>query len=321
MIKPSDKIINDVLNNVATKEQAEQVALWFATAEGQVFLKNSMDSLYYKEGTDKDVEFMEKEIILPARKKQRSMRLYRTAAVLIPFIVLTISLGYLSSRVPIFDSSAFQTITTAKGETSQIILQDGTQVFLKPDTSISFPEKMGIFKREVQLKGEAYFEVSSDPYRPFLVELEAATIEVLGTSFNVSSYPEGDRIDVVLNEGNIAFSADSKKENLIAGQALKFNKKTGDLSLFKAGEINYTIGKDTVMIFRDEALEDILIALNRWHNVPFVVQDSLVNQLRYTTIFKNNSLDEILSELEMVSLVKFLKTKDTIFVQKRQALD
>lgn len=321
MIKPSDKIINDVLNNVGTKKQAEQVALWFATAEGQVFLKKSMDSLYYKEEADKDVKFIEREIILPVRNKQRRKRLYRAAAVLFPFIVLTISLWYISNRAPIFDSSELLTITTDKGETSQIILQDGTQVFLKPDTSISFPEHMGLFKREVQLKGEAYFEVFSDADRPFLVELEAATIEVLGTSFNVSSYPDANRIDVVLNEGSIAFSSDSKKENLVAGQGLKFYKKTGDLSLFKARGNDYTLGKDSVMIFRDEPLEDILITLNRWYNVSFVVQDSLVNKLRYTTVFKNNSLDEILSELETVSLVKFSKAKDTIFVQKQEALD
>lgn len=321
MTKPSDKIIDDVLNNTATKEQAQQVALWFATAEGQAYLKNSMDSLYYKKDQHDDIEFIEKEIILPARKKQRRIRLYRAAAVILPFLVLSISMWYLSNRAPIFDSSELQTITTAKGETSQIILQDGTQVFLKPDTRISFPEKMGLFQRNVNLKGEAYFVVSSDPNRPFLVQLGDASIEVLGTSFNVSSYPDGDQINVVLDHGSIAFSTDANKEKLIAGQGLKFNKQSGDVSLFKAEEINYHLGKDTVLIFKDEALEDILVTLNRWYDVSFIVQDPLVNKLRYTTTFKNNSLEEILNELEAVSPVAFSKTKDTIFVKKVKALD
>ena len=186
--------MNKVLAGEAGKEKAREWGRWLATNEGQAYLAAQMDADFFEERENMDdgvCEESRKRVFCNLQKKISRRRFagltLKVVAVVVPVAAVIAILLYLNTQVSLFEHPFYQDIHVAKGERMQIAFQDGTRVYLYPGSRLCYPDKFGLTERRVTLDGEAYFEVSKNSHRPFIVDLDKASIRVTGTSFHLQA--------------------------------------------------------------------------------------------------------------------------------------
>ena len=125
----------------------------------------------------------------------------------------------------------YDTLVIPRGSEYSIVLADGTKVFLNASSEIYYPVVFPGDKREVGLKGEAYFEVAKDEHRPFFVQTGDVRIRVLGTSFNVTSYPEHEKIETTLEQGRIQITNGKEQVDVVPGKQVVYDKKNSQFKM------------------------------------------------------------------------------------------
>lgn len=318
-------VINSVLENTSSKQEATDVVDWFANSiEGQNYLSESMDRDFYlmeESANQSDLisPFQSAKILANINKatqrKKISNLLFKAAAILIPFVFIVSMSIYLSSQVDLFGNSNYSEIYVPKGETMRILFQDGSEAYLNSDSKISYPEKFGFKNRKVTLEGEAYFNVSSNKKRPFIVETDKTTITVLGTSFNVNAYGNDDLVEVVLDEGEVVLGVDKRNYAILPGQKAIYNKIDGLISIANLEKsLEESMWKNNVLHFSNTPLLDVIKTLNRRYNIRFVIENPEALEYTYTLTSKQTTIEDILLELEKITPVKFVLTDNIVHV-------
>ncbi len=201
----------------------------------------------------------------------------------------------------------------------QLLLEDGTRVWINSETNIEYPVSFSEKIRRVRLSGEAYFEVAHNPDRPFIVELENAKIEVLGTSFNVRAYKEDISLTTTLAEGKVAFSSGAGDENFVMnpGEQFELDKTSGAVTKRSVDVSLYTAWKDGRFAFRDQRLEDIFKTLARWYDVEVVYQTEGIKDKRFTGDLKRyDDFNKILEIMGSSDLIKFEFRDNKIIIKE-----
>mgnify|MGYP003945609681 CR=1 FL=1 len=195
----------------------------------------------------------------------------------------------------------YHTLTVPKSGTYRVVLADGTRVWLNSQTEIQFPVQFNHTQRRVKLTGEAYFEVVHDPSRPFLVEVNEKTIEVLGTHFNVNSYDA--QMKTTLFEGSVKISNLLKHKILIAGQEAQV---VGKEILVKKGDLKKALAwRNNEFYFKNESIREVLGEISRWYNFE-VKDDQLIDNKRFSgSISRDLKLSELLKILHSLSGYQF----------------
>jgi transmembrane sensor len=215
------------------------------------------------------------------------------------------------------DEMVYNTLKIPYGHTFKVILSDGTMVHLNAGSTLKYPQQFGTnTNRKVYLTGEAFFEVTKDKLHPFIVESNQVRIEVLGTKFNLSAYPDEKQIQTVLVEGSVRFSENANQKNstiLSPNHAAtwndssnKFVTETVDVDLFTA----WVQGE---LIFKDASFGSICKRMERAFDVTIVNSNSnLVTQKFTGTIkIKESKVEDILDLLKLDTPFKYSK-KDGI---------
>lgn len=320
------ELISRVISGHATKKEAREVVEWFSTTpEGQACLSEMIHNdahLLDAEGLEgfgeKSLSPILSQKILAEINRQihrKTIRrlVMRVAAVLIPFVILAGFTFYTNSRVDLFGISEYSEIYIPKGEKNRILFQDGSQAFLNSDTKIRFPLKFGLTERRIQLEGEAYFKISTNSKRPFIVQMNDKKVKVTGTSFNVKAYKSDKTMNIVLDEGRISFLTPQNSYFLLPGQQAIYNNETGECtinSLEKSTEASLWV-KD-VLKFKDTPLPEVLKTLNRVFNVEFQIKNPEVYKYTYTLTTESTSLEKITKELEKIAPVRFRIQDDKV---------
>lgn len=181
------------------------------------------------------------------------------------------------------------TIVTPRGGEYKMILNDGTQVWLNADSRMEFPNKFNKKERKVRLTGEAYFSVSTDTARPFIVSLNGMDIEVLGTEFNVSAYGNDNFIQTTLLEGKVSIQNTMDDFNNISilspGQQANLYKENKSVEIKEVDVNQYISWKDGRFVFDHQSLDEIAKVLERWYDVDFVFTDSALKETRFSGEF------------------------------------
>lgn len=312
----NSKIINNVISENSTKEEALKVVEWFSSSiEGQQHLSDMIDRDAYLMDSDADTgkcftsaqsDILFREIDKNIRTNRLKKISFRAAAAFLP-LLLVLGLGYyINSRTTIFQGVNYSELYIPKGESGRIFFQDGTEVFLNSDTRIRYPERFGIRKREVYLDGEAYFNVSTNNKRPFIVNAQNTSVKVTGTSFNVEAYSESETIEVVLDEGKTVFLVGDYSYSMSPGQQIEYNKTTGVTTLYNLSKSsNVSLWKKNILYFNDTPLSEVLKVLERRYDVKFHIQSPNALNYSYTLITKNNNIDSVLFELQKITPVRF----------------
>ena len=183
-----------------------------------------------------------------------------------------------------------------KGQKLTIIFRDGSRVKLNSESYIIFPESFSAKTREVTLSGEAFFEITPDKTRPFIVKTKNVQTTVLGTTFNITSYPDEPFVKVALIEGKVLVKAkEEKKEKevrLIPEEMAKIDSRGIKVVNFDITKV--TAWKDNKIVFDRATFDEVQATLERWYNVKFICRRKPVFNGGYTGEFKNLSLDMIL---------------------------
>lgn len=213
------------------------------------------------------------------------------------------------------DASQYNTITTSRGEQTQVRLPDGSVVFLNAASSLRFPTSFAKLKeRRVELSGEGYFEVAKDKAHPFIVKSDQQQIEVLGTHFNVSAYKDEQTVKTTLLEGSVRIASGQSKVVLRPGeQALNVSEK---LSVTQVDADKAIAWKNSKFVFEDENIESIMRKLSRWYNVEVVYQDNVSDRTFTGSISRYDKISKILDKISYIEAVKFKIEGRRIIVMK-----
>ena len=161
----------------------------------------------------------------------------------------------------------FNTITTPRGGQYQLVLGDGTKVWLNAASSLRFPAGFGGATRDVEIKGEAYFEVAKDARHPFRVHVNGATVRVLGTHFNINAYDDESMMATTLLEGSVQISNGSAEEILKPGDQARLDSK-GRMNLLHDVNTQQVVAwKDGFFQFDNAGLKTVMRQLSRWYDV------------------------------------------------------
>lgn len=318
MNRPSEDIIEKVLDGLASKDDARLVAEWFATIDGQAYLSSKMDKDFasfsgksgYEElfvGENIPTEDMYHIIMQHIKKRKLRRILFRAASILIPFVLVSGLFFQLNSKVDLFGQTKMEEVYVPKGERLQFMFQDGTRAYINSDTRVRYPQQFGLSDRTIYIEGEAYFDVSPNKNRPFIVELEKGSIKVLGTSFNVEAYKEDKDIRVTLDEGKINLISWTQKQHILnPGERIIYNKESGDCTIVKEEETqSISSWKKDIITFSNTPMTEVLEKLNRWYDIEFIIEDQEVLKYSYTIILENTLLENVLLDLEKVAPVQF----------------
>lgn len=213
----------------------------------------------------------------------------------------------------------YNTLKIPRGGEYFLVLSDSTKVWLNSETTLRFPVQFAGDIRNVELTGEAYFEVSRNEKVPFIVTSGNQQIRVLGTQFNISSYPDDQNIYTTLVSGKVEVSLTSDPEakmtlspseqSVIDKNNFQIRKSTVDVS-------PYVAWKDGRFVFQDEMLEDIMKTLSKWYDVQVVFANNADKELRFTgNLERYADFSNILKKIERTNEVEFQITNNTITIQ------
>ncbi len=206
----------------------------------------------------------------------------------------------------------YNIMSTPCGGEFMLQLSDGSRVWLNAASKLKFPVSFSGKKREVELIGEAYFEVQKDSLRPFVVRSGEVSLEVLGTSFSVASY-HGEPFSAVLVEGSICVTASQKECILKPGEKILF--ENGRLSVCSVDVDLHIAWKDKCFGFENAVLEEVVQMLERWYGVDFLIMDEQVRGLRFTgKLPKYDNLDKVLEILQLTTNIRFVVQSNRIEV-------
>ncbi|WP_285055437.1 FecR family protein [Pedobacter ginsengisoli] len=209
--------------------------------------------------------------------------------------------SFLSSEVTSGGGMAL-TASTARSQTYQFTLPDGTRVWLNADSKLEFPSSFINSKtRNVKLSGEGYFEVAKDKAHPFMVNFKTLTLTVLGTHFNVNTYENEKIAKATLLEGSI------KVEKLFlkpAQQAIFDDQKRLSLQTLENAEKEIA-WKDGYFRFYDEKIQDIMKELERWYDIEVVYEGKMTNEGFTGKVSRNKNISQVLMILEKTKGVHF----------------
>ncbi|RZK24865.1 MAG: hypothetical protein EOO43_06995 [Flavobacterium sp.] len=153
------------------------------------------------------------------------------------------------------ETQKINTLTTPAGGKFSVVLSDGSKVWLNASSSIKFPAAFSKDSRKVEIRGEAYFEIEKDTKRPFYVESGSSEIKVLGTHFNVMSYPDEYRSELTLLEGAVQFTKNGHAELLKPGKQILFTESDSYTKQITANIEEVMAWKNDLFVFNNTNME------------------------------------------------------------------
>ena len=235
----------------------------------------------------------------------RILKIYQKVAAFLLLPIIGVGFAFWISQYDQPPGKFTETIAP-RGQKSQIVLSDGTKVWLNSDTKIKYPGNFSKSQRDVYLDGEAFFEVSKNPHQPFIVHTSGVDVKVLGTKFNVKAYGDEDRIETSLFEGSInlitnkSILSRSTITEVSPGQSFAYSKTNNELATnkFPADEINGW--KKNQLIFMDDTFSNLVKKVERWYDIKVVYDQKLFSDRRLTVeLYEGERLERL---MEIVSL-------------------
>jgi ferric-dicitrate binding protein FerR (iron transport regulator) len=201
-----------------------------------------------------------------------------------------------------------------------ITLPDGSTVKMNASTKIEYPEHFAADVRKVKLSGEAFFEVTRDTAHPFIIETKNASVEVLGTSFNVSAYPEAGLVEVNVKTGKVKLTQHttgntaSKSAILPAGERGWLKISDGEMGQEKILSPNYSAWISKEMVFQRTPLAEAFAVLENTYHVKIRMENPEIGRMPYTANFANLKLDYIVEVIARTHNLKVVRNdREIIF--------
>jgi ferric-dicitrate binding protein FerR (iron transport regulator) len=291
------------------------------------------------------IEPIQKKIITIHRLKKMAI-----AAAVAAIIILSARMINNNKEPAIADSKNDRQkneVVARKGARSRMVLPDGTQVWLNSDSKLQYEGSFNDTIREVMLEGEAYFDVVKDARRPFIVHTSAIDIRVLGTAFNVKSYPQEKTIETTLIHGLVEVSNKNKPQSpkiiLRPKEKLVFNKVETDLpettnnnnpvntlqekkgSAIAITALPKNIADTSLtetswiynrLIFEGDTFRELAIKMERWFNVKISFKNEKIANYRLRGVFEDEDIDQALQALQIIAPFNYKINNNEVTINK-----
>jgi len=278
------------------------------------------------------------------RPRRRGMRWLVAATAVAACLALVFFLpwsGSIRSEKKSAPLASGNSVSTKNGSKSKLQLPDGTQVWLNSGSNISYESAFGDATRQVRLTGEAFFDVAKDNARPFIIHTATVDIKVLGTAFNVRSYPEEKATETSLIRGAVEITLKANTDKKIF---LKPNEKlivSNDSSWLEKDSVRkddtrkkptvmtltqvHHLDKDSVasevlwtknkLVFDGETLGEVALKLERWYGVRVIIQGDELKNTEYTGVFNDDNLTDVLYALQLSGNFKYVVRKNEVIIR------
>ncbi|MCD7936107.1 MAG: FecR family protein [Tannerellaceae bacterium] len=232
----------------------------------------------------------------------------------------------------VIGTTVFYTFLNPAGENGQVVLAvknaqkaevtlaDGTVVYINSDSRLIYDESYNRNDRVITLEGEAYFEVSQNKDKLFVVQANGIRIEALGTSFNIKAHLNDPVVSVILIDGKVRVCDEDNQEQFMKpNDWLEYNRVSKDYQRFELPpNANHLLWRNDELVFAGDSLEEICRTLTRMYNVEFIFNNEEIKKLTFRGVIKNNSLTNVLEFLSQTSSVTYKINPDsTIIMEKR----
>lgn len=210
----------------------------------------------------------------------------------------------------------YNSIVTPRGGQYQVILPDGTSVWLNASSSLRFPTAFVGKERRVEITGEAYFEVQKNTSMPFIVAIKGgAEVEVLGTHFNIMAYDDETSIKTTLLEGAVNMKHGNTVQKLKPGQQAQLTQDK--MQLVTDADVDQAIAwKNGLFDFNDDVIPDIMRQLSRWYDIDVVYEGKIPDGHYVGSVRRKSNISEVLKMLEVAGGIHFEIQGKKITVKK-----
>jgi transmembrane sensor len=236
---------------------------------------------------------------------------YLTRAAAILFIPVLITTGYLFNKINTSNGTlSYSKIYSPVGSRTTFSLPDGSTGWINGGSSIKFENSFSGTTRSIELTGEAYFNVTKNKDKAFIVVTPNIDIKVFGTSFNVMAYSDDALTEVTLEKGKVEIF--KKRNNKIESigilrpeQACIYNHKSDSQIIIPVRAAELISWKEGMLVFKYETFKEVVRRINRWYNVNIVIKDKILDSYIYYGTFKDESLDEVLKLLKLTAPIGY----------------
>lgn len=334
------ELIEKYFKNACTEEELSSVLEWLEksarTPEGKSLLfkiweelpdeDNNikmnfdliLDKIHHKVNLDQSKKLLEEadqNLIKYKRRKHFINVLARMAAILMLPVFsfgLYMSFKYQSIRHgQISGSQAYNEVFSSVDAITKVSLPDGSIVWLNHSSTLKYPTVFQKDCRTVELTGEGYFEVAHNSKIPFIVKAENIQIKALGTEFNIMVYPDDDKIEISLINGEVVLQRAEQDEKVVPLLKMEptdlaiFQKSNNEINTRTINDDRYFSWKEGKLIFNKEPMDEVVKKLSRWFNVDIQLKDSKLGDLTYTATFKNETLPQVMELLSLVTPINY----------------
>lgn len=315
-----EKTLLEWLNADAShKKILYEMADWWATAHVPLFasdLKNDFNK-YLKDLINKT------KPIQPNYQIKTSIKWWSKIAASVLIVLTTGILAFYAGKSTGKEEPqvAYYETTVALGAQSKVVLPDQSVVWINAGSSIKYHEDTKKQTRNINLEGEAYFEVNKNPDMPFIVESGSLQVSVLGTSFNVKAYENQETIDIVLVSGKVEVHSENKKEDtylLSPDEMLSYNKQTNQVEKSMVQSLNYCAWKNGLLKFEEQQFTLLAKDLERIYKVQIEIKSEVLKKERFSGSFSYNySINDILREIDVEKKYTWKQNGNKIIIQDK----
>ena len=334
------ELLEKYFNNCCTDEELQSVLVWFqesaGTAEGKLLLLKAWEEMpdtgsnnntYFDQILGRihhEINLKQSEDLLQRadqglikfKRIERFVKIFTRAAAILLFPVLGFAL-WMSARYQlvkdnqVITNQAYNEVFSSVDAITKVTLPDGSNVWLNHNSSLKYPAIFLGYNRNVELKGEGYFEVVHNPEKPFIVKTGEIEIVALGTAFNIMAYPDEDRIETSLIEGCVELQRTDpgkrsvKRLKMSPTDLAIFQKSNNEFTVLTIGDDRYFSWKEGKLIFNKEPISEVAKKLSRWFNVDIQIRDTKLHELTYTGTFVDETLPQVMELMAMISPVTY----------------
>ena len=326
----SEDIINKYLTGQCSEEELVEVNAWMKESEENARQLFRMEEIYHlgkfnQYADRKQMARAEKQLYKKLdeekRKQNKILRMHRWmkyAAMIAVILVIGGGSGYW-----LYQNGNNQHMMVAvanEGIVKEIILLDGTKVWLNNSATLKYPREFSEKERNVYLDGEAYFEVTKNRHKPFTVQSDAMRVRVLGTTFNFKCDKNYRIAEVTLIEGEIEVKGNKEEGQIILapGQRAELNKNNGRLTVKQVDAKMDAVWHDNLIPFQKADIFTISKALERFYDIKIILSPDMRADKTYSGVLKKKStIESVLKSLQNSISIDYKIVGNNIFISPK----
>ena len=313
-------------DNKCSAEEREAIIRWVNQSDENARLFFSWEEMYMlgKADPEREEQLVRKaekklDAFIAAEKQRRSfvLRVHTLMKYAAVAVVLAVFSGIALYMFGFRSDSNLLVVSTLAGEKKEVVLPDGSKVWLNENTVLKYPAEFASDKRFLDLDGEAYFEVTKDKHKPFVVKNPAMSVQVLGTKFNFKGNAIGRIAEASLIEGEIKAigNNDEGAITLVPGQKVELNVVTKQMKVAEANTALDAVWHNNLIPFKNADIFSIAETLETLYGVDIILSPDISGLKTYSGVLKKkDSIDEMLKILQTILHIHYEIRQNTIFL-------